>query len=832
MDLSPGSVVADTQTPSSSKSPSLNGGSSSGETVDTDSGKGSSLASGSSANEEVAAKANSLASIIIGEAEALATLAMEYHNFPKLLAGSSESASSPDEIPSHSESLTSVQPNREPGPSGSSGSGIKKRTTTSQSRNYRSSNLQLDPESSASNDTEAFKKSSKSKATKDSDSEEEDECDLRPFKFRRAEVGGGTGTSADESSLDFDLSSNSHQSSQSSPGGFNYHDFDDEGGRDGDGDETEEHSDHDHSSGRSTPESVTRARLEAEILHSGSSSSSSSFIVENTESSSSSSSLSLEDLDERPATPRREDATSSETVEPSSTSTPPPKSKRGKAPKKPAEIPKVLLKPKPKHTWNAPKELLRREFGLPSRAQPQSAEIFRSKFYGSLISVERLELMKKLDGHHGCVNCLNFNYSGTRLASGSDDLQIKIWNYAIGKCITSFQSGHKANVFQAKFVPFNGIDTMLVSCARDNQVRLNELDSTGKVCSSRKLAQHRGPAHKLSVSPDNPHVILSCGEDGVVFNIDIREEKPERLVKVFEKDRKIALFSIHQNPISPHEFCVSGKDQYVRIYDTRKLRTPNASVAGSSASVGNSSSDGASSSESASNSDNAPLKKFCPHHLSDSRAKTNVTAAVYNYNGGEILASYNDENIYLFDATHSDGADCIKVYEGHRNNATVKGVNFFGDRSQFVVSGSDCGNIFIWDKETESIVNFFRGDDNGVVNCLEGHPTAPILATSGLDDDVKIWIPSNEKPPKMSELVKTVTKNLRNREDELKNADMDGHIMWALWSHLRQADRDRRNRAAGGDASDSNESWWRDEDDDEDDEALDFASRGVECSIC
>lgn len=81
---------------------------------------------------------------------------------------------------------------------------------------------------------------------------------------------------------------------------------------------------------------------------------------------------------------------------------------------------------------------------------------------------------------------------------------------------------------QAKFLPLIGLDNMIVSCARDNQVRLNELSVSGEVASSRKLAQHRGPAHKLSVHPENPQVILSCGEDSVVYSIDIREEKPQR----------------------------------------------------------------------------------------------------------------------------------------------------------------------------------------------------------------------------------------------------------------------------------------------------------------
>lgn len=36
----------------------------------------------------------------------------------------------------------------------------------------------------------------------------------------------------------------------------------------------------------------------------------------------------------------------------------------------------------------------------------------------------------------------------------------------------------------------------------------------------------------------------------------------------------------------------------------------------------------------------------------------------------EVMGSYNDEDIYLFDNTHSDGADYIHKYGGHRNNAT------------------------------------------------------------------------------------------------------------------------------------------------------------------
>lgn len=61
------------------------------------------------------------------------------------------------------------------------------------------------------------------------------------------------------------------------------------------------------------------------------------------------------------------------------------------------------------------------------------------------------------------------------------------------------------------------------------------------------------------------------------------------------------------------------------------------------------------------------------------------------------------------------------------------------------MSGSDCGNIFFWDKETESIVQWMAADERDAVNCLEPHPSFPILATSGVDHDIKIWVPSHEE---------------------------------------------------------------------------------------
>lgn len=142
----------------------------------------------------------------------------------------------------------------------------------------------------------------------------------------------------------------------------------------------------------------------------------------------------------------------------------------------------------------------------------------------------------------------------------------------------------------------------------------------------------------------------------------------------------------------------------------------------------------------------------------------------------ELLVSYNDELIYLFDKSMSlgsspqshaqenvKGADegpcpestIPQVYQGHRNRQTVKGVNFFGPNTEYVVSGSDCGRIFIWKKKGAKLVALMKGD-RSVVNCLEPHPHATFLATSGIDDTVKIWAPLSDSILELPEDAQTV----------------------------------------------------------------------------
>lgn len=70
-----------------------------------------------------------------------------------------------------------------------------------------------------------------------------------------------------------------------------------------------------------------------------------------------------------------------------------------------------------------------------------------------------------------------------------------------------------------------------------------------------------------------------------------------------------------------------------------------------------------------------------------------------------------------------------KRYRGHANEDTIKDVNFALADSH-VVSGSDDGNFFVWDKESEELVGIYHGDESGAV-LSPSFPAPPrVLLTS------------------------------------------------------------------------------------------------------
>ncbi|XP_072982926.1 uncharacterized protein [Typha latifolia] len=415
-------------------------------------------------------------------------------------------------------------------------------------------------------------------------------------------------------------------------------------------------------------------------------------------------------------------------------------------------------------------EIKQRELGS---SQPRT---FVRQIGGSEALARRMNLYGKLHGHKGCVNTVYFNPGGDLLVSGSDDRDIIIWNWEAKTKKLSYPSGHLENVFQARIMPFTD-DRTIISSAADGQVRVGQITDNGDV-STKELGTHLGRVHKLAIEPGSPHIFYSCGEDGLVQHFDLRSDRSTKLFicSSFSNNKQpVRLNAIVIDPRNPNYFSVGGSDEYARVYDIRNYQR-----------------------DASSNSDQL-VSTFCPKHLTGSD-NIHITGVAYS-KASELLVSYNDELAYLFQkdmdlgpnpwsrtgpAENLQKLDQSQVYSGHRNSQTVKGVSFFGPNDEYVVSGSDCGHIYIWKKNGGELVCMMVGDKH-IVNSVEPHPYFPFLATSGFDKNVKIWIPTAKKLASLPKNAKEImAANKRGREARAQVTLSPDIIMHVLRLQRRQ----------------------------------------------
>jgi WD40 repeat protein len=460
----------------------------------------------------------------------------------------------------------------------------------------------------------------------------------------------------------------------------------------------------------------------------------------------------------------------------------------------------------------------------------------------------------------GCVNAMAFSWDYTHIASGCDNSMVQLWNIGTKKCVKTL-FGHSSNVFS---VLFNqpGIDE-IVSGGNDADIRIYNLQNDQctvithfykKVLS---MCRHR----------NLPSTVIACSSDGTVRLFDSRvkysgsftqdiaglhengytrnvlpqalgggrsnqyarydEMYTDSLLLNYRKcSRRYGydLYSVDIHPLNGNQIIVGSAMGDVRLFDIRKIADYNAL-------------------------DYVNIYKNVTLKGNEVQSESNdVTGCQFSYNGKQIVATFLNDLIYVFDteqnyskeynidyfngflnassnssasSSHEDEQssseeeqeegwrplifqtrdrenimtdedsdsdeeiemfidryrakraqkedeeeymDTIKnttsvseeriihtyerVFEGHVSQATIKGVSFYGDRSQYVISGSDDGYIFIWETDTGKLVRILQAHEETVNTvCCSKHPTTvPMIVTSGIDDYIHIWTPEGDYP--------------------------------------------------------------------------------------
>ncbi|KAK1199746.1 DCAF6 factor, partial [Pygoscelis papua] len=239
------------------------------------------------------------------------------------------------------------------------------------------------------------------------------------------------------------------------------------------------------------------------------------------------------------------------------------------------------------------------------------------------------------------VNTICWNDTGEYILSGSDDTNLVISNPYSRKVLTTIRSGHRANIFSAKFLPCTN-DKQIVSCSGDGVIFYTNVEQDAETNRQCQYTCHYGTTYEIMTVPNDPYTFLSCGEDGTVRWFDTRIKtsctKEDCKDDILINCRRAAT-SVAICPPIPYYLAVGCSDSSVRIYDRRMLGTRATGNYAGRGTVG-------------------MVARFVPPHLNNKSCR--VTSLCYSEDGQEILVSYSSDYIYLFDPK-DDTARELKV---------------------------------------------------------------------------------------------------------------------------------------------------------------------------
>lgn len=135
-----------------------------------------------------------------------------------------------------------------------------------------------------------------------------------------------------------------------------------------------------------------------------------------------------------------------------------------------------------------------------------------------------------------------------------------------------------------------------------------------------------------------------------------------------------------------------------------------------------------------------------------------------------------------------------RKFVGACNVETVKDVNFLGPCDEMIVSGSDGGHFFVWEKDSGNIRGVYEGDGS-VVNVVESHPHLPLVAVSGIDTTVKLFQPVSResKFSRMANLEAIMKENQRKARSNSSAFVLSDILMRQfIRQYSRSGQRERR----------------------------------------
>ncbi|KAJ6597194.1 WD40 repeat-like protein [Mycena vulgaris] len=329
-----------------------------------------------------------------------------------------------------------------------------------------------------------------------------------------------------------------------------------------------------------------------------------------------------------------------------------------------------------------------------------------------------------LEVHTDQVWVLDWSRDGNFLASASKDKSAIIWGIR-PETETPIREWEKRHVlphpYNVQSLAWSLDDTILVTGA-ENHIKMWNT-KTG-IC-IRTLEEHSEPVTSLSWLPDDSG-FLSAGMDFkiVIWNTDGQRREtwdmmPVRVTYMVLSPDFTRLVVIGMRAPSPVDPRADGDG------------TPSGTNGGASAS-------------------NPPPKDEHRLLVFDFASRRNESSVIFegeltglsvSQNSQYALISRSPDDVQLWDLNLGR---MVRKYAGHRQSKDIIRSCFGGFDNNFVVSGSEDGNVYVWHRDTGALLEVLEGHGEGSVNCVAWNPCNERMFASCSDDHtIRIW----EAPP-------------------------------------------------------------------------------------
>ncbi|CAH2045158.1 unnamed protein product, partial [Iphiclides podalirius] len=340
--------------------------------------------------------------------------------------------------------------------------------------------------------------------------------------------------------------------------------------------------------------------------------------------------------------------------------------------------------------------LTKREYGL--------IPDLKSQLFNKRLNAAKNLYRRDLVCHFGCVNAIEFSSNGELLVSGGDDRRVMLWQFGqaildCGKPIP-MKAVHQSNIFCLGITNDN---QKIYSGGNDDIVIVHDLESKCPL----EVLQHQRAVCSLSIDPFNERVVTTAGNDGRLLLFDTRQSVHESLV--ISRSRK-AFHGVMFHPQQVGVLVSANARDGVALWD---LRSPK-----------------------------HPVLRYAGNH----GTCQNSMSVRFNSAGTHVLALRRRLAPVLY-AVHSPEPVAEFYHQDYYNSCTMKSCCFAGKGDQFVLSGSDDFNLYMWKVpdgggdygavvEPPHIVLYGH---RSIVNQVRYNPHYCLVASSGVEKIIKVW---------------------------------------------------------------------------------------------